>query len=83
MCPKLATPAELSVIKELALKVNDILHAFFDELGISLVDFKMEFGRQNGKVYLGDEISMDSMRLWDKQTGNLSTKTFIGSIKVM
>jgi phosphoribosylaminoimidazole-succinocarboxamide synthase len=66
---KLATPAELSVIKELALKVNDILHAFFDELGISLVDFKMEFGRQNGKVYLGDEISMDSMRLWDKQTG--------------
>ena len=66
---KLATPAELSVIKDLALKVNNILHEFFDDLGISLVDFKMEFGRQNGKIYLGDEISMDSMRLWDKQTG--------------
>lgn len=66
---KLATPGELSIIKDQALKVNSILSGFFDELGISLVDFKMEFGRQNGNIYLGDEISMDSMRLWDKQTG--------------
>jgi phosphoribosylaminoimidazole-succinocarboxamide synthase len=66
---KLATPAELTTIRDLALKVNGILYKFFNELGISLVDFKMEFGRQNSKIYLGDEISMDSMRLWDKQTG--------------
>ena len=37
--------------------------------GITLVDFKMEFGRQGKTIYLGDEISMDSMRLWDKKTG--------------
>ena len=57
---------ELETIRQMARKINDLLIALFDEVGITLVDFKIEFGRYNGEIYLGDEISMDSMRLWDK-----------------
>ncbi len=66
---KILTLAELDAVKKAALKVNDILTQFFDEFGIRLVDFKLEFGKADGKIILGDEISMDSMRLWDKVTG--------------
>ncbi len=66
---KLCTPAELKKIKTVALRVNDLLAGLLAEQGITLVDFKMEFGRQGKTIYLGDEISMDSMRLWDKKTG--------------
>jgi phosphoribosylaminoimidazole-succinocarboxamide synthase len=65
---KLASPAELKKIKAMALKVNALLSSLLAQQGITLVDFKIEFGRQNGRLYLGDEISMDSMRLWDKKT---------------
>lgn len=60
---------ELAAVKKSALKVNEVLSAFFDEFGITLVDFKLEFGKADGEIILGDEISMDSMRLWDKETG--------------
>lgn len=63
------TADELKTVKEMALKVNTVLTRFFDECGIQLVDFKLEFGKAGGKIFLGDEISMDSMRLWDKETG--------------
>jgi phosphoribosylaminoimidazole-succinocarboxamide synthase len=66
---KLATPAELKKIKTIALKVNTLLSGLLAKEGIALVDFKMEFGRQGKTICLGDEISMDSMRLWDKKTG--------------
>lgn len=66
---KLCTAAELKKVKAVALKVNDLLFDLLAEQGITLVDFKMEFGRQGNAIYLGDEISMDSMRLWDKKTG--------------
>jgi phosphoribosylaminoimidazole-succinocarboxamide synthase len=66
---RLCTPAELKKIKTVALRVNDLLAGLLAEQGITLVDFKMEFGRQGKTIYLGDEISMDSMRLWDKKTG--------------
>jgi len=66
---KLVTPAELKKIKKVALEVNRLLSALLAAQGITLVDFKIEFGRQGKTVYLGDEISMDSMRLWDKKTG--------------
>ena len=66
---KLCTAAELKKVKAIALKVNDLLFDLLAEQGITLVDFKMEFGRQGNAIYLGDEISMDSMRLWDKKTG--------------
>jgi phosphoribosylaminoimidazole-succinocarboxamide synthase len=60
---------DLNRVKVLALRINDLLSAFLIRRGIVLVDFKLEFGRHDGKIYLGDEISMDSMRLWDKETG--------------
>jgi phosphoribosylaminoimidazole-succinocarboxamide synthase len=60
---------ELATVREMALRVNEILVRFFDSIGISLVDFKLEFGKDRGKIVVGDEISMDSMRLWDKSTG--------------
>ena len=66
---KLVTPAELKKIKKVALQVNRLLSALLARQGITLVDFKIEFGRQGKTIYLGDEISMDSMRLWDKKTG--------------
>ncbi len=60
---------ELATVREMALRVNDVLVRFFDSIGISLVDFKLEFGKDRGRIVVGDEISMDSMRLWDKSTG--------------
>ncbi len=65
----LATVAELKKIKTVALDINRLLVKLMAAQGITLVDFKMEFGRQGRTIYLGDEISMDSMRLWDKKTG--------------
>jgi len=66
---KLATPAELKKIKKVALEINRLLFALLAAQGITLVDFKIEFGRQGKSICLGDEISMDSMRLWDKKSG--------------
>ncbi len=65
------TPVEaLPGMKDTALKVNEILSKFFSEHGILLVDFKLEFGRlPDGSVGIVDEISPDSMRLWDMKTG--------------
>jgi phosphoribosylaminoimidazole-succinocarboxamide synthase len=66
---KLATPAELKKIKKTALKINSLLYTLLAKQGITLVDFKIEFGRRGKSICLGDEISMDSMRLWDKKSG--------------
>jgi phosphoribosylaminoimidazole-succinocarboxamide synthase len=60
---------EISTIRRMALEINRLLSAYFTEHGIALVDFKIEFGKMGDKIYLGDEISMDSMRLWDLETG--------------
>ncbi len=65
----IATEDEIEAIKEYAFRVNDVLKEYFDSLGITLVDFKLEFGRYNGKIILADEISPDTCRLWDKETG--------------
>ena len=65
----LVTSSELKKIKKIALEVNRLLSTLLEAQNITLVDFKIEFGRQGKKIYLGDEISMDSMRLWDKKTG--------------
>lgn len=66
---KLSTPEKLQQIKRIALQVNNVLRDYLGGRGIDLVDFKLEFGEKDGVIYLGDEISMDSMRLWDKKTG--------------
>ncbi|KRQ86250.1 Phosphoribosylaminoimidazole-succinocarboxamide synthase [Caloramator mitchellensis] len=65
----LATFEELKMIYETTSKVNEILKEFFGELGIELIDFKLEFGRFNGEIILADEISPDTCRFWDKKTG--------------
>ena len=65
---KLATPDQLTEIKRLALKVNDLLRPFFAERKMILVDFKLEFGLHDGKLILADEISPDTCRFWDEGT---------------
>lgn len=65
----LVTEEELSVLKERALKINEILSDYFKNIGITLVDFKLEFGRKDGKILLADEISPDTCRFWDEKTG--------------
>ena len=67
---KLATPAEIETIKDYSFRVNDFLKAFWKECGVTLVDFKLEFGRlSDGTIVLADEISPDTSRLWDAKTG--------------
>jgi phosphoribosylaminoimidazole-succinocarboxamide synthase len=65
---KLATPKELVWIKRMALRINALLRPLLKRKGLILVDFKLEFGRAGGKLYLGDEISPDTCRLWDADT---------------
>ena len=63
----LATPEQVSQLKQLALNINQHLQAFFDRCNLILVDFKVEIGTDpNGKLLLADEISPDTCRLWDK-----------------
>ena len=64
----LATKKEMQEIKDYSFKINDLLKDFFDKVDLKLVDFKLEFGRHKGKILLGDEISPDTCRLWDKKT---------------
>ena len=63
-----ATPEVTAEIQTMGLKVNDILRGILEKAGIDLIDFKLEFGTSNGKVYLGDEISPDTCRYWDIET---------------
>ena len=65
---KLATWEEIELIKKYAFAVNDTLKAFWSECGVTLVDFKLEFGRTDEGLVLCDEISPDSCRLWDMET---------------
>ena len=65
----LATDAEMEQVKEYSFRINDILREYLWNLGIELIDFKLEFGRCDGKVILADEISPDTCRFWDKATG--------------
>ena len=64
----LAKPSELAWMKRMALKINSNLRPHLLKRDLLLVDFKLEFGRAGGKLYLGDEISPDTCRLWDRAT---------------
>ena len=67
---KLATKEEIETIKKYAFGVNEQLKAFWAECGVTLVDFKLEFGKlSDGTIVLADEISPDTCRLWDSETG--------------
>ena len=66
----LATKEEIEIIKAAAFKVNDVLKEYFKTLGVTLVDFKLEFGKTaDGEIILADEISPDTCRFWDAETG--------------
>ncbi|MFQ8677536.1 MAG: phosphoribosylaminoimidazolesuccinocarboxamide synthase [Enterococcus avium] len=66
---ELATAEELAQLRQKALAVGEALTELFDSIDITLVDFKLEFGRQkDGSILLADEVSPDTCRLWDKQT---------------
>ena len=67
---KLATREEIDLIKKYAFGVNEVLKAFWSECGVTLVDFKLEFGKTaDGTIVLADEISPDTCRFWDSKTG--------------
>ena len=66
---KLATKEEIALIRKYTMMVNDLLKGFMKEIGIDLVDFKLEFGKtSDGTIVLADEISPDTCRLWDEKT---------------
>ena len=70
----LATQEEITTMKALSYKINDILSPLFSEVGFDLVDFKLEFGYYQGELFLGDEFTLDGCRLWDQQTGEIYDK---------
>ena len=69
-----ATKEEVEILKSEGLKINKLMVKFFKERKIRLVDFKLEFGRHKGEVFLGDEISPDGCRLWDWETNEKMDK---------
>ncbi len=73
-----ANPQEIDDMMALALRINDFLAGLFAGVGIKLIDFKVEFGRQfEGdlmRLIVADEISPDSCRLWDMETGDIMDK---------
>ena len=64
----LATKEEIEKITEMAFKINEELKEIFKNIGIELIDFKLEFGRYHGEIILADEISPDTCRYWDIET---------------
>ncbi len=69
-----ATPEEMKTISRVASKVNAILKSFFDRRGMTLVDFKLEFGKYERSLLIGDEITPDTCRIWDKRTNKKMDK---------
>ena len=66
---RVATEAEIETIKAYSFRINELLQAFWKSCGVTLVDFKLEFGRlSDGTIVLADEISPDTCRLWDSDT---------------
>lgn len=63
-----ATEDEIAQMKAMTFKVNEVLTKLFADAGMLLVDYKLEFGRYQGRLVLGDEFTPDGCRLWDKDT---------------
>ncbi|MCC8022250.1 MAG: phosphoribosylaminoimidazolesuccinocarboxamide synthase [Clostridiales bacterium] len=63
-----ATQEEINAITEMAFKINEIMKEYFAQIGVELIDFKLEFGRYKGRIVLADEISPDTCRFWDMET---------------
>ncbi|RAL21459.1 phosphoribosylaminoimidazolesuccinocarboxamide synthase [Thermoflavimicrobium daqui] len=71
---ELATEEQLMEMKKIAKQVNLLLNEWAEQQHIILVDFKLEFGSLDGKILLADEISPDTCRFWDKQSGEILDK---------
>lgn len=70
MAMRFATQEELAVIANYAFAIDDILTDYLQDVGIELIDFKLEFGKtDDGSIVLADEISPDTCRFWDSKTG--------------
>ncbi len=69
-----ATEEQLKEMTRLTFEVNTVLKKLFDEAGMLLVDYKLEFGVVDGAIVLGDEFSPDGCRIWDKETRNKMDK---------
>ncbi|MDL2235176.1 phosphoribosylaminoimidazolesuccinocarboxamide synthase [Christensenellaceae bacterium OttesenSCG-928-L17] len=66
---EMATPEELALIADYSLRINSFLRAYLKDMGIDLIDFKLEFGKtKDGEIVLADEISPDTCRFWDSET---------------
>ncbi len=65
----LASPKEIATLEAMSIEINEVLQPIFQEIGVTLVDFKLEFGKTaEGDIILADEISPDTCRLWDSET---------------
>lgn len=69
LAAELATEEEVEEMSEMAFKINEIMLEFFKDKNVDLIDFKIEFGRYKNKIILADEISPDTCRFWDTDTG--------------
>ncbi|MEK3976600.1 phosphoribosylaminoimidazolesuccinocarboxamide synthase [Psychrobacillus sp. FSL K6-1267] len=66
---EIASPVEIDTLQTMALEINQVLRPIFSDIGVTLVDFKLEFGKTtDSAILLADEISPDTCRLWDKET---------------
>lgn len=63
-----ADAERVKTVQTMGVAVNEVLQGIMDKAGIDLIDFKLEFGIADGKILLGDEISPDTCRFWDKET---------------
>ena len=74
---QIATPEEVAHIKAETYRINDLLRAWFAQIGLNLIDFKLEFGKdKDGKLILADEFSPDNCRLWDADGNHLDKDVF-------
>ena len=71
-----AAPEEMKYISRMTSKINAVLKSFLERRKIKLIDYKLEFGRYKNNLYLADEITPDTCRLWDISNGNLDDKYF-------
>ncbi|QKQ99616.1 phosphoribosylaminoimidazolesuccinocarboxamide synthase [Metallosphaera tengchongensis] len=71
---KLMEEGEAKEIEQIMFKVNEVLRRVVTNMKLSLYDFKLEFGRFNGRLMIGDEISLDSMRVRDPESGRILDK---------
>ena len=66
---EIASTEEIAALETMGLEINQVLQPIFQEIGVTLVDFKLEFGKTaEGDIILADEISPDTCRLWDSET---------------